>query len=113
MSRIAIAGSARCITEGLWPEYIFGPELAIIAILLGGDSVRWRALVHVHAASQQVLRSRDEHGAAVPEKKCGRYFCSAGCRKRKLPGYAAEMRFALNVQVMATIQSRGVERAVN
>ena len=34
-------------------------------------------LVHVHAASQQVLRSRDERGAAVPEKKCGRYFNSA------------------------------------
>ena len=34
------------------------------------------ALVHVHAASQQVLRSRDERGAAVPEKKCGGYFTS-------------------------------------
>ena len=112
MSRIAIAGSARCITEGLWPEYIFGPELAIIAILLGGDSVRWRALVHVHAASQQVLRSRDERNAvAVPEKKCGRYFYSTWVPEKESPGYAAEKRFALNVGV--SIRSRGVERAVN
>ena len=61
---------ARCISS--WTgRSILARNYAIIAILLGGDLGRWRALVHVHAASHKVLRSRDERGAAVPEKKCG------------------------------------------
>ena len=58
--------------------------------------------MHVHAASQQLLRSRDERGAvAVPEKKCGRYFYSTWVPEKESPGYAAEKRFALNVGEMA------------
>ena len=43
--------------------------------------------MHVHAASQQLLRSRDERGAvAVPEKKCGRYFCSTWVPEKESAG---------------------------